>query len=322
MSCFSVDTLATNSAMRASSPSRSMMGHDPVAYLRSHQDRSQIKQQFTEDIKTLISHGGPSVGVTSGPPVGTSRTRTRSPGLAAGAALVFGATSSERVFGATSSQTTLPCVHPAAEANAARLQTMERVRKSTCPFDDHAAFGASPSDRAPVPRMPEPSQIAYGAGQASRSLGKHNRDIAQKIGAGSPFDAPEASCSGFQRPAVSSSASTFGSVPQGTIPYADARAEANVNKLRMRGAEDMFGGYLTSDSGSQAVGVAKGKFLPPRAPSNLLPQAQMKVAFSGGSAKNFSSQQVEYMNAQVMQEANRERNGGAKMQMSLNSLLG
>merc|ERR1719231_2210607 len=106
------------------------MGVDPCAYFSRFEAKQAHREQFTEDIGKIISgqQGGGYNSVGTVTLRGSAGSRTRSPGLAAGAALALGAESTAYV-------------NPCAEARAARLQAVERSRGSSCPFDNHAAFG-------------------------------------------------------------------------------------------------------------------------------------------------------------------------------------
>eukprot|EP00929_Paragymnodinium_shiwhaense_P117798 TRINITY_DN8902_c0_g1_i8.p1 TRINITY_DN8902_c0_g1~~TRINITY_DN8902_c0_g1_i8.p1 ORF type:complete len:221 (+),score=37.82 TRINITY_DN8902_c0_g1_i8:50-712(+) len=184
--------------------------------------------------------------------------------------------------------------------------------------------------------------------QVMNSVGKQNRDIQQKIGAPAPFDAPEtswpavsssaeAAACGFvgqgrssgSRPSSgcgrnSSAAAADTQREGGTSPvqhpvgmqnYAEAQAEAVRNKARMRGSQDLFSGYLTADTQPPGMRARRHGSLPPPRPGQnqvnpeaLLPQAQMKVAFEGGTAKGISADKIEYLNSKVLAESNRDRN--------------
>jgi hypothetical protein len=155
------------------------------------------------------------------------------------------------------------------------------------------------------------------ATQASRNMGKHNRDIAQKIGAGAPFDAPETS--------FGNSASSFASrsqcgrsgmppvMPQPTLgeTISESRAEAVANKNRMRGCQDLLGGY---DIGVPHRQTRRNNSLPPRpGHESLLPQAMMKLQYDGGKVTDLTSDGAAYLNSKVMMEANRSRNQAGVM---------
>merc|ERR1712151_671997 len=86
--------------------------------------------------------------------------------------------------------------------------------------------------------------------------------------------------------------------------FQDAYAEAERNKTRMKGAQDLIAGnYLLGES---AKATRQGN-LPPR-PTTLLPAAHMKVACARGSAASLSCENIEYLNSMVQAQTNRERN--------------
>jgi len=280
----------------------SIGGADPNAVLGKFLDNQRRQEQFSEDIRKIM-YSGPGGTIA---PVGTrgSAGRVRSPGLAAGAALALGGV-------------------PASACDAHReareqcRQAVENSRRSTCPFDDHTAFGASSADRVAPVRIPlAEREEVVAATQASRNLGKYNRDIAQKIGAGAPFDAP------YDDTFTSSSNSMAGAqgggrrgrgggvppvIPAQTHSVTDARVEAAANKTRMRGQQDLLGGYEFPLQGQQAQ-TRRNASLPPRPQDSLLPQAMMKLQYDGGSIKNITCARSEYLNSKVLAEANRDRN--------------
>lgn len=252
------------------------MSVDPTAVFGRFLDRQQRSEQFTEDIRKVI-HGG-----------GSSIARTRSPGLAAGAALALGAKDATM------------------DARAACRQASERARHRTCPFDDHSAFGASPADIQPRPRdgpPPAPNDARLAHQQALR-MGKQNRELQQKVGAGAPFDAPERAV--IQSLQADAQAAVLGA--ECVTNFNEAQMEALRNKGRMRGTSDLISGnYLMGDSGSAPVGRSNNSHLP-RGKDVLLPQAHMKLQYDGGSAASLTVQRAEYLNAKVMAESNQYRN--------------
>lgn len=280
------------------------IGPDPSAFLGKFLDRQRRQEQFSEDMRSVMygGAGASTSGVGSRASHGAAG-RARSPGLAAGAALALGG------MPATASE-----AH--SEAREQCRQAVEYSRRQTCPFDDHSAFGASSSDRAAPVRVPVMErEDVTAATQAARNMGKYNRDIGQKIGAGAPFDAP------FDSGFASSSAATAAgqgsgrrgrpggappAIPSQTHNAADARAEAAANRTRMRGQQDLLGGYefpLTQPQQGR-----RNASLPPRPQEALLPQAMMKLQYDGGSISNLTCARSEYLNSKVLAEANRDRN--------------
>jgi len=163
--------------------------------------------------------------------------------------------------------------------------------------------------RAPVLEQEE----VAAATQASRNLGKYNRDIGQKIGAGAPFDAPfkdTFATSDSSLPAGHGSGRRAGMPPAMPTPaladsVAEAKAEAAANRTRMRGCEDLLGGYLVPGQQGQQP---RRNGMPPRPAQELLPQAMMKLQYDGGSISNLTASRSEYHNSKVLAEANRDRN--------------
>mmetsp|Transcript_22386 Transcript_22386/g.40330 ORF Transcript_22386/g.40330 Transcript_22386/m.40330 type:complete len:274 (-) Transcript_22386:86-907(-) len=267
---------------------------DPVAYFAQHMQKQQRAEQFTEDIRKVI-HAGQ--GTSSG-------SRTSSPGLKAGAALALGG------YGSGNSGQALSQAH--AEARAAARQVAERSRNASCPFDDHRAFGANPlEDMAPKPRHTPPlAPEARFAQQEANSMGRQNRDLAQKFGAGAPFDAPErgavpsygSGAGAYQQAAVAAA-------PVASVAYNEAAAEATRFRKRMQqGSQDLISGnYLLGDS---SAANKRNQSLPP-AGKMLLPEAQMKLQYDGGSVRQLTHQRAEYLNARVLAESNRDRNQAA-----------
>eukprot|EP00928_Gymnodinium_smaydae_P020226 TRINITY_DN1781_c0_g3_i1.p1 TRINITY_DN1781_c0_g3~~TRINITY_DN1781_c0_g3_i1.p1 ORF type:complete len:345 (+),score=65.25 TRINITY_DN1781_c0_g3_i1:66-1037(+) len=307
---------------------------DPLAHFNRFLDRQQREEQFTQDFRKLVYGGSGTAGVASDPKrgggyagsaasqsggygasgrrgpmpaagAGGSASRTRSPGLAAGAALMMGGAAGT-AGGATSSAAPASDA-PHLAARAACRQMVERSRRTECPFDDHGAFGASAADRQPQAarhiQAPEPDEAAA-AGKMARSVGRHNRDLQQKIGAGAPFDAP------FDRevPRSSSRSGTPTAPAVASRCFADARTEAAANRGRMRGCEDLISGNYEINRSAAASGRPP---LPGGAPASrpdLLPQAHMKLQYEGGSLGGLTRERAEYLNAAVLAEGNRYRN--------------
>lgn len=269
---------------------------DPVAVLGRFLDRQKRTEQFTEDIRKVIHGDG---GTRILPPAAN---RARSPGLAAGAALALGGTSAGDAHMAN------------AESRAACRKATERSRGTTCPFDNHVAFGASPADMqsAPWQLLPHSQQDARLAHQQAASMRSHNRDIQQKVGAGAPFDAPECYVPSIGSTALAQQAVMGAS--QSAAAASDARQEALRNKARMRGSQDLIAGnYIVGDSGRQPVGRRDSGGLPPR-PPDLMPQAQMKLQYDGGSVAGLTAHRAEYLNARVLAESNQFRNESRSLQ--------
>eukprot|EP00747_Dinoflagellata_sp_TGD_P162931 gnl/TRDRNA2_/TRDRNA2_181099_c0_seq1.p1 gnl/TRDRNA2_/TRDRNA2_181099_c0~~gnl/TRDRNA2_/TRDRNA2_181099_c0_seq1.p1 ORF type:complete len:378 (+),score=67.25 gnl/TRDRNA2_/TRDRNA2_181099_c0_seq1:69-1136(+) len=318
--------------------------------------KQQRDAQFTEDIRTLIYGGGGSqaaaqpvpgsngqfvVGRSAG---GAAGTRTRSPGLAAGATLALGSDTNAR-----------------AEANALARQVAQRARGGSCPFDDHTLHLARDRRDGPTlpPRVPS-APDAYEAKTAfseARTTGKTNAELQQRCGAGAPFDVTEsgrtpvpssaailhnptnaraaaAPNAGARRPpAVSASAAALASAeamhreaysgrstpsgsdsPTRSRAFAAIHAEAAGNKSKMRGTADLIsGGYLLSDSPHEA---RSNNCLPPKPGESrsrpmhedLLPAAQMRVLQEGGTCRNMPQEKIAFLNSQAQLEANRCRN--------------
>jgi hypothetical protein len=158
-------------------------------------------------------------------------------------------------------------------------------------------------------------QEVAAATSAARNLGKHNRDIGQKIGAPAPFDAPEkdiyaTSSSGVavpagQRPGGLGKRSGVPPAMPLADSHAEARAEMAANRTRMRGHQDLLGGYEFVGQQNRRTGS-----LPPKASpaQDLLPEAMMKLQYGGGNIRNLTCANAEYLNSKVLAEANRERN--------------
>lgn len=270
---------------------------DPLSYYNRCRDSRARQEQFTEDIRKVI-HAGPSVG-NGGAQVGTSSVRSRSPGLAAGAALALGST------GGASAERRSAALAAAAASAAERLQAQERGRKFECPFDNHVAAGASANDwsrpdRCPQGEARESAQARSTAHQAGYHMGRHNRDLQQRIGAGAPFDAPWATDHGR-------GSSTRGSSPCRNRLFAEAQAEALRNKGRMKGSQDLIAGNYLMGEGCSGSTKRAGS-LPPRGPPPsmaLLPEAQILVASAGGSLAAVSQDTVAHLNSRVLADANR-----------------
>lgn len=295
--------------MRGMIGSRTQLGPDPTAVLGRYLDRQKREDQFSEDIRKVVHGGGQAGGSTSSGRGARSNSaggagRTRSPGLAAGAALALGGGNAAEVH---------------AEAHTQRQQAVEYARRRECPFDDHTAFGAGASDREKPQRLGSPlvSDEGAAAHQAAHTLGQHNRDMHQKIGAGAPFDAPELSL-----PKSSSNAASSESVWR-TESFAEAQAQAAANKSRMKGAQDLIAGNYW---GVERTMARRSGSLPPRGPmaasgtppaqewqaarASLLPQAAVKLQYDGGNASTLRMGRAEYLNSQVLAESNRDRNRG------------
>lgn len=291
------------------------LGPDPNAILGKFLDRQKRQEQFSEDMRRVMYNGPGGAPVAGGgtvaPTRGGAAGRVRSPGLAAGAALALGGAA-----------TTAAECH--SEARDQCRQAVERSRRQTCPFDDHSAFGACAADRAAPVRVPVLEQEdVTAATNAARNLGKYNRDIGQKIGAGAPFDAPFADmfASGASAPAGRSGGGRRGGAPPAMPPAmpatladssAEVRAAAVANRTRMRGSQDLLGGYVLPGQEEQEKQNRRNVNLPPRPTLNvgrdLLPQAMMKLQYDGGSVKGLTCARSEYLNSKILFEANRDRN--------------
>lgn len=277
------------------------LGTDPNAYFGRFLDKQRRDDQFSEDMKKVMYGGPTQAGAGGRTAAGNAAGRTRSPGLAAGAALALGGQPSS-------------AAEAHLEARTQCRQAVENSRRQVCPFDDHSAFGACPSDRAraaPVGAPPLEQDEVFAAVKDARNTGKYNRDIQQKIGAGAPFDAPETTfggSAGSSIPTRSSSGRRCGvppAMPQPSLAESTigSRAEAETNKCRMRGCQDLLGGYLPDK-----VQTRRNNSLPPRPADPLLPQSMFKLQFDGGSVGALTSERAAYLNSRVSCEANRERN--------------
>jgi len=295
-----------------------LLCQEPSAVLGRFLDKQRREEQFSEDMRKVVFGGSVSSGRGMRNSSGSAEPprRARSPGLlAAGGAVLSPGCSGQSAAEAN------------AESHAACRQAVENARRRTSPFDDHRAFGASSADRERPSRLGTPPQPMEGraATQASTSLGKQNRDVAQKIGAPAPYDAPFDVA--FERPSLHApaGASADGSVaqalPREGVPsreelFAEAQAEAGRNKGRMRGCQDLIGGYLQSDSPAASQSRRGGGSLPPRPGAGgggepkLLPEAHIRLLNDGVSAKDLTMAKVEYLNSKVLAEATRERNTG------------
>lgn len=271
---------------------------DPLSYYSRCKDSQLRREQFTEDIRKVI-HTGPAAGNGGAPEGNRSSVRNRSPGLAAGAALALSSS------GGFASARNAAQVATAA-SRAERKQALERARKIECPFDTHAALGAnaidwSRPDRCPQGAAPDAAQARSAAHKSGQHMGKHNRDLQQRIGAGAPFDAPWAT--DYERGANERAAS-----PCRTRLFAEAQAEAMRNKSRMKGCQDLVAGnYLL---GETTTSSKRASSLPPKGPlpsMALLPEAQMHVACGGGCLAALSHDKVAYLNSRVLADANRDR---------------
>jgi hypothetical protein len=274
------------------------LGTDANAFLGRFVDKQRRDEQFSEDMKKVMYGGGTQSG-SGRAPAGTSAGRTRSPGLAAGAALALGGLQS--------------AAEAHSEARAQCRQAVEYARRQACPFDDHAAFGASPADRTAPVRAPLLEQQEVNAAvRDARNTGKYNRDIQQKVGAGAPFDAPETSFGSSAGSLKSRTSGRFAAppaIPQMSVAETalGARTEAAANKTRMRGCEDLLGGYLPDKAPQQQA--RRNNSLPPRPERDtLLPEAMFKLQYDGGCLRDLNTDKSAYLNSKVSMEANRERN--------------
>mmetsp|Transcript_17702 Transcript_17702/g.48152 ORF Transcript_17702/g.48152 Transcript_17702/m.48152 type:complete len:276 (-) Transcript_17702:36-863(-) len=266
------------------------LSSDPAAVFGRFLDRQQRSEQFTEDMKKVV-HTGPGLGSSSscGPRMrtpGSAASRTRSPGLAAGAAL------------ALSGASTAAGVH--ADAHDQRRHTLENARRIQCPFDDHSAFGAKVGELGSrPPQMPaHAARDARVAVETSKAMGRQNRDVNQKVGMGTPWDAPE------HGPIGSSSiaASCITIQPQA---LAEAHTEMVRNKQRMQGTRDLISGDYLQGPGTA---MRRDGSLPPRPSAELMPEAQMKFQLKGGSHSTLTHGKAAYLNSAVLADNIRLRN--------------
>lgn len=282
----------------------------PLEHFNRFCQKQQAEAQFCEDIRHVINGGGSLGGY--GDDVGVAGRqrgmRARSPGLAAGAALALGCGA------APGGQVRLP--HQ--EASDIARQLKERSRGSGCPFDDHSAFSrqgaASPwsstveePSRLLQPSAPSQQREAF---EASRSVGRRNRDAQTKIGSTAPWDAPETSI-----PMSSYTAAARGAfieeAPAAPAGYSEARREAATNRSRMAGSDGIIsGGYLQGDGRGAPVGRSTR---PPPQPAGLLPQAMLKAQMD--NLGPVSKDRAAYLNSKVMSEACRERNTSVRFQL-------
>jgi len=276
-------------------------------------DKQALKNQFSEDMRKVMYTGvsGPVAGVGTRSTAG-SGTRARSPGLAAGAALALGAAAPTAAAESRS------------DAREQCRQAVEYSRRSTCPFDDHSAFGANADDRAKQARLPVHDQddVAQSVKDA-RNLGKYNRDIGHKTGAGSPFDAPfddtyatSANCIGGSAPAGRRRCGQPLPMPQGGSPIlaeavSESRSEAAAHRNRNRGTSDLLGGYEFIPQRPVQEGRGRNNNLPPRPADQLMPEAFFKLQYDGGSVKGLTQSGAEYRNSKCLEEANKVRNAGS-----------
>jgi len=276
-------------------------------------DKQALKNQFSEDMRKVMytGAGGPVAGVGTRSTAGAA-SRARSPGLAAGAALALG--------GATSAA----AADCRLEAREQCRQAVDYSRRSTCPFDDHSAFGANADDRAKQARLPahDRGDVAQSVKEA-RELGKYNRDIGHKTGAGSPFDAPfddtyatSANSIGVAATAGRRKCGQPLPMPSGASPVladaiGDSRAEAAAHRNRNRGTSDLLGGYEFNPQYPLQEVRGRSKNLPPRPNEALMPEAFFKVQYDGGSVKGITQFRTEYLNSKVLEEANKNRNAGS-----------
>lgn len=256
---------------------------DSCQHLGRFMDKQRRAEQFSEDMRTVMYGGYGGYGSASSAPDLGRRTpgglvRSRSPGLAAGAALALSAAAAE-------------------DARQACRQAAQHARGSGCPFDDHRAFGVPAEPERPRYAPPLAPDEARAAHQQARQMGKQNRELQQRVGAGAPWDAPE------RGTAVSSAAAAQRAVFAQPSSFAEQQQEALRNKSRMQGAEGLIaGGYLLGDT------AQRNSSLPPRPSEGLLPQAQMKVQYDGGSLAGLTRERAAYLNSKVLAESNRERN--------------
>ena len=253
---------------------------DPLAYFDRQVQKQQREEQFSQDIKKILHT--------------STATRTASPGLRAGARLAL------QGYEPSAAEV-------AAEARSACRQVSQR-NVGTCPFDDHSAFGASAADREVQPRhAPMAMADARRTHQEAHALRRNNRQAQQKIGVGTPWDAPEpavasASCSqAAQQAAMAASGAARATVHQ------EAMAEAKRYRERMHGSQDLIAGnYWLGDS----LAAARNQGLPP-AGKALIPGAHMKLQYDGGSLQTLTHERAEYLNSRILAENNRARNEAA-----------
>lgn len=226
----------------------------------------------------------------------STATRTASPGLRAGARLAL--------------QGYEPSpAEVAAEARSACRQVSQRNR-GTCPFDDHSAFGASAADREAQPRhAPMATADARRTHQEAHELRRNNRQAQQKIGVGTPWDAPEPAtvarascCQAAQQAALAAG----GSDARAAVHH-EAMAEAKRYRERMHGSQDLIAGNYWLGDG---LAAARNQALP--APGKvLMPGAHMKLQYDGGSLQTLTHERAEYLNSRILAENNRARNEAA-----------
>uniref|UniRef100_A0A7S4SEM8 Uncharacterized protein n=1 Tax=Alexandrium monilatum TaxID=311494 RepID=A0A7S4SEM8_9DINO len=296
-----------------------MMSSDPAMVFGTFLDRQQRFEQFSEDMKKVVHTGAGTGSSSCGPRVASvgrrsssspsygraahctlrpvtlqgATGRTRSPGLAAGAALALGG-------GSTAAE-----VH--AEAHTQRRHATEYARRRECPFDNHTAFGARAGELGPrPPQLPRHAEReARMVTEASQALGRQNRQLQQRVGA-TPFDAPE------HERASSSSIAASGAALQPQA-LADAHAEMVRNKQRMQGSRDLIAGDYLQGSGTAS---RRNGSLPPRPNAELLPEAQMRFQLKGGSVASLTHGKAAYLNSAVMADNVRLRNESVAFQLS------
>lgn len=271
---------------------------DPAAVFGRFLDKQQRQEQFSENINKVII--GPSEGgyCSRGRSLRTPAqgpSRTRSPGLVAGAALALAG-------GSTPAE-----VH--SEAHAQRKQAVEYARRRDSPFDDHTAFGAKAGELGSKPQyLPlHAANDARTVTHASQSLGKQNRELQRRVGAGAPWDAPE------REPAASSSIAASGAIAQPQA-FAEAQAEMLRNKQRMRGSQGLLAGdYPQTAAAAGSAARRSGGSLPPRPPAELLPEAHVGFQLRGGSVASLTHGKAAYLNSSVLADDSRLRNEGTTL---------
>lgn len=252
-------------------------------YFDKQVQKQQRDEQFSQDIKKILH-------------TGVATNRTSSPGLRAGARLAL------RGYQPTPAEV-------AAEARMACQQASQRNR-GVCPFDDHSAFGASAADREAQPRHgPLATADAHRTHQEAQASRRQNRQAQQKIGAGTPWDAPEtAPCTScFQAAQQQAALAAGGPLGARTTAHQEAMAEAKRYRDRMHGSQDLIAGnYWLGDS----LAAARNQCLPPPGKA-LTPGAHMKLQYDGGSLQTLTHERAEYLNSRVLAENNRARNEAA-----------
>lgn len=293
----------------------------PLDHFQRFAKKQEIEAQFSEDIRHVIQGGygsgtssrGDGVGC-----VGRRGVRAHSPGLAAGAALALGATR-----------------HPGPEQPLAcgsapeRAWGVQRKEQSRCPFDDHSAFmrssasglGSGGGEDALTLKPPTPTQQQQReAYEASKTVGKKNRDLQTRVFAAAPFDTPESALpSSTYRSSSEAAAASHGapgiSASGGAVldqmqTYSDSRREAASNRSRMTGTDGLLAGNYLLGEGRTAVPIGRSSKPPQR--EKLLPQAMFKAQMDGLGRP--SDDRTAYLNAKVLSEACRDRNQGSLLQ--------